>query len=42
MENKKILDAEVGGGAGGIDAIYSRPEVTDDLISGDNVDTFRD
>ena len=35
-------DAEVSGGAGGINAICSRPEVADDVISGYDVETFRD
>ena len=36
-------DAGIGGGAGGINAICSRlPEVADNIISGNNVDTFRD
>ena len=30
--------AEAGGGAGGINANCSRPEVADDVISGNNVD----
>ena len=39
---KKIPDAEVGSGAGGISAICSRLEVADDVISGYNIETFRD
>ena len=35
-------DAEVGGGAGGPNAICSRPKVAGDVISGYNVETFRD
>ena len=35
-------DAEAGGGAGGISAICSRLEVANDVISGCNVETFRD
>ena len=38
---EKISDAEVGGGAD-INAICSRPEVADGVISGNNVDTFLD
>ena len=34
--------AEVGGGASVINAICSRSEVADDVISGYNVETFRD
>ena len=37
--NKIFPDAEVGGG---INVICSQPEVADDIISGYNVDTFRD
>ena len=39
---EKILDAEAGGGAGGINAICGRPEVTDDVFSSYYVQTFRD
>ena len=39
---KIFPDAEVGGGAGGINDICIRPAVADDVISGYNVDTFRD
>ena len=38
---KKFPDAEVGGGAGDINAICSRLEVANDIISGYNVETFR-
>ena len=37
---KIFPDAEVGGGAGGINAICSRWEVADNVISGYNVETF--
>ena len=37
-----IRYAEVGDGAGGINVICGRPEVTDDVISSYNVETFRD
>ena len=39
---KTFRDTEIGGGAGGINAICSRPEVVDDVISCYNVETFRD
>ena len=39
---KIFPDAEVGGGANGINAICTRPEVADAVISGYNVETFRD
>ena len=42
IEKTIFPDAEVGGGAGGINAICNRPEAADDVISGDNVETFRD
>ena len=35
-------NTEVGGGAGGINAICSRPEVTDDVIVGYGLETFLD
>ena len=35
-------DAEVGGGAGDINAICSKQELSDDVISGYSVETFRD
>ena len=38
---KKLPDAEVGTGAGGINAICSRHEVADDIIDGCSVETFR-
>ena len=34
---KIFPDAQVGGGAGGINAICSRPEIADDVISGYDV-----
>ena len=37
---KKFPDAEAGGGADYINAICSRPEVVDDVISACNVETF--
>ena len=40
-DNREFLDAEAGGGAGGINVICSRPEVADDVISGCNVENFR-
>ena len=42
IKKKIFSDAEVGGRAGGIKANCSRPEVADDVISGYNVETFRD
>ena len=39
---KKFYDAEVDSGASSINAIYSQPEVADDVISGYNVETFWD
>ena len=39
---KVFPDTEVGGGASGINGICSRPEATDDVISGYNVESFRD
>ena len=39
---KKFPGAEVSGGASGLNAICSRPGVANDVISGLNVDTFRD
>ena len=38
---KRLSDADVSGGAAGISAICSRPEVDDDVISGNDVETFR-
>ena len=38
IEKKDFSNAEFGG----INAISSRPEKTDDVISGYNVETFRD
>ena len=38
IERKKFPDAEVGGGAGGINAICIRPEIADDVISGYGAD----
>ena len=35
-------DAEVGSSAGGTNAICSRPETANDVISGYNVETFPD
>ena len=40
--DKIFSDAEVGGGACGINAVCSRLEVADDVISGYNVETFGD
>ena len=40
--DKKFPDAEVCGGAGGINDTCSRPKVGDDVISGYNVETSRD
>ena len=37
---EKIPDAKVGGGAGGINAIRSRPEVADNVIFGYNVHIY--
>ena len=34
--------ADDSGGAGGINAICNRPAVADDVVSGCNVETFRD
>ena len=39
---KAFPDAEVGSGAGGINATCSGPEVADDVISGDDEEIFRD
>ena len=36
-----FCDGEVSDGSGGINAICSRPEVADDIISGKDVNTFR-
>ena len=42
IEEKIFLDAELSGGAGGINGICSQPEVADDVISGYNEEAFRD
>ena len=43
IERKKIFpDAEVGGCAGGINAICSGPEVANDVFSGYTIEPFRD
>ena len=39
---KLLAVALMGGGADGLNAICNRPEVADDVISGYNVETFRD
>ena len=36
-----FCDGEVGEGSGGVNAICSQPEVPDDVIYGDDVDTFQ-
>ena len=43
FSQKSFCDGEVGGGSGGMSAICScsSPEVADDVISFDDVDTFR-
>ena len=43
-DNREVIfpDAEVGGDAGSINAICSRSEIADDVISGYNVETFLD
>ena len=38
---KIFPDVEVGGGAGGINVIFSRLQVVDDVISGCNEETLR-
>ena len=38
---KSFCDSEVGGGVGSVNAICSRPDVDDDVISGQSVDIFR-
>ena len=40
--NRSFCDGEVAGGSGGVNAIFSRPEVIDDVISCDDVETFQD
>ena len=39
--NRSFCRGEVCDGSGGMNAIVSRPEVTDDVMSGIDVDTFR-
>ena len=38
---RSFYDGEVGGDCGDVNAICSRPEVADDVFSGEDVDTFR-
>ena len=40
LHKDHICDVEVGDSSGGMNAIYSRPEVADGIISIDDVDTF--
>ena len=42
IEKKIFPDAAVRGGPSGINAVYSRQEVADGVISGYNVETFLD
>ena len=42
LSGRSFCDAEVDDGSGGVNAIYSRPEVTNDVVSGWDVATFRD
>ena len=38
---KDHFDGRVGDGSGGMNAICSRPDVADDVISGNDIATFR-
>ena len=42
FSKRSLCDGEVGGGSGSVNTIYSRKEVADDLISGQDVETYRD
>ena len=41
FQKRSFYDGEVGCGSGGMNAMCSRPEVADDVISGTDVGTFR-
>ena len=37
-----LCDSEVGNGSGGVNANCSRPEAADDVISGEDAETFQE
>ena len=41
FSKRSFCDGEVGDGSGGVKAICSRPKVADDVISGEDAETFQ-